>query len=87
MTALAQAVDPAVIARLANRFKGNARTRAAHAKWAAWAARAAEPPTPPWELMRAVLDKGIVDGLDSRQLAGGLYAVLVAKGLLSEGRA
>lgn len=51
------------------------------------AVRWAPPPPPPWELIRAVLAKGRADGLDDLQLAGGVYAVLVAEGLLSEGRA
>ncbi|TXM95844.1 hypothetical protein FV222_19825 [Methylobacterium sp. WL103] len=84
MQTQAQAVDPAVIARLAKRFAGNARTRANHARWAA---RAALPPTPPWELIQEVLIKGRADGLNDRQLAAGVYSILVAKGLISEGRA
>lgn len=51
------------------------------------AVRWAPPPPPPWELVRAVLAKGRADGLDDTQLAGGVYAVLVAEGLISEGRA
>ncbi|TXM65401.1 hypothetical protein [Methylobacterium sp. WL120] len=87
MSSEAQAVDPVVVARLAKRFAGNARTRANHARWAAWATRAALPPTPPWDLIREVLDQAQADGLNSRQQAAGVYSILVAKGLISEGRA
>ena len=51
-----------------------------------WAPAPVAPPTP-WELIRAVLAQGRVDGLDDLQLAGGVYAVLVSHGLISEGRA
>lgn len=51
-----------------------------------WAPAAPQPPAP-WEIIRDVLDKGRADGLDTLQLAGGVYAVLVARGLISEGRA
>ncbi|TXN47344.1 hypothetical protein [Methylobacterium sp. WL7] len=84
MTAPAQAVDPVVIARLAKRFAGNPRTRANHARWAAWAARAA---LPPWELIQKVLDQAQADGLNTRQQAAGVYSIMVARGLVSEGRA
>ncbi|TXM65387.1 hypothetical protein FV226_25140 [Methylobacterium sp. WL12] len=87
MQTQAQAVDPAVIALLAKRFAGNPRTRANHARWAAWAAQAALPSTPPWELIREVLDQAQADGLNTRQQAAGVYSIMVAKGLISEGRA
>lgn len=47
------------------------------------------PPEPetPWRLIREVLDRGQADGLNSRQQAAGVYSILVAKGIISEGRA
>lgn len=45
------------------------------------------PQPAPWEIIRQVLAKGRADGLDDMQLAGGVHSVLVAKGLISEGRA
>ncbi|GJD42249.1 hypothetical protein AFCDBAGC_0084 [Methylobacterium cerastii] len=47
------------------------------------------PPVPetPWSLIEDVLAQGRRDGLNNRQLAGGVYTLLVARGLLSEGRA
>lgn len=49
--------------------------------------QAALPPTPPWELIREVLDQAQADGLNTRQQAAGVYSIMVAKGLISEGRA
>lgn len=44
-------------------------------------------PETPWSLILYVLAQGRRDGLNDTQLAGGVYAVLVARGLISEGRA
>ncbi|NEU13933.1 hypothetical protein G3T14_17620 [Methylobacterium sp. BTF04] len=47
------------------------------------------PPVPetPWSIIQDVLVQGRRDGLNATQIAGGVYTVLVARGLLSEGRA
>ena len=46
------------------------------------------PPVPetPWSLIEDVLVQGRRDGLNATQLAGGVYTVLVARGLIAEGR-
>lgn len=47
--------------------------------------REPEPETP-WVIIEAVLAKGRADGLNDRQLAGGVYTVLVDRGLIVEDR-
>jgi hypothetical protein len=45
------------------------------------------PPPPAWTVIREVLEQARADGLNDVQTAGGIYTVLVARGLISEGRA
>lgn len=81
---------PAAYASMDPGLRARCHARFPNAPWFApipEPAPAPEPSSAPWVLIHDVLAQGTADGLDLRQLAGGVYAVLVAEGLLSGGRA
>lgn len=81
-----KAISLELRAKLARRFEGREGFQARLALQEG-PAPAAEAPPAPWDVIHDVLTRGEADGLSRRQLAGGIYAALVARGLLDGGRA
>lgn len=63
-----------------------ARLHARFPKSPQWAPTGEASPAP-WEIIHAALVRGQAGGLNTRQLASGIYAALVSHGLMDGGRA